>query len=65
MIDTTNKSCRYITTPDGIAQIDLFLMGDKRKVDRVLVWLGKYDPKARSLRPHIRYRVEECEEVEK
>jgi len=62
MIDTNNKECRYITSPNGKAQIDFFLMGNKGAIDRVMVWLGEYDPKSRNMRPHLIYAVDDCEE---
>ena len=64
MIDTTNKERRYINTPDGKAQIDLFITGDTGQVERVTVWLGEYDPRATYPRPHALFDVRECEELQ-
>lgn len=65
MIDTTNKEARYIITPDGKAQIDYFILGKTGVIDKVMVWLGEYDPKTSKMRPHLFYKAEECEEVER
>ena len=63
MIDMKNKERRYITTPDGKAQIDLFITGDTGEVERVSVWVGEYDPKATYRRLHAIFDVRECEEI--
>jgi hypothetical protein len=63
MIDTTNKEARYIITPEGKAEIDYFIVDNEGKAHRVCVWVGEYDPKARYMRPHNIFPVEECEEV--
>ena len=65
MIDINNKECRYIQTPDGIAQVDFYINGNNgERIERVMVWLGEYDPRAHYLRPRIIYDVRECEEID-
>jgi len=63
MIDTKNKECRYIMTPDGKAQIVLFITGDTGEVERVLALVGEYDPKATYRRPQTIFDVGKCEEL--
>lgn len=66
MIDLTNRKVRYITTPEGIAEIDHFVSDNDGAIEGVLVWLGEWHKKdAKFLRPHRYYRIEECEEVRK
>ena len=67
MIDINNKECRYIQTPDGLAQIDFYIAGNKAggQIERVMVWLGECsNPKDHYFRPHIIYDVSECEEID-
>ena len=58
MIDITNKQRRYINTPGGIAEIDIYTE------DSVWVWLGERDRRTNIMRPHEEYKFDECEEVE-
>ena len=58
MIDASNKTRRYILTPEGKAEADMFVE------DYVWVWLGEKDNRTKSARPHKKYLMEECYELE-
>ena len=58
MIDTNNRERRYIQTPQGIAEIDIFTD------DSVWVWMGEQDRRASKIRPHREYSFEQCEEID-
>ncbi len=61
-LDITDKTWRYIMTPDGKAEIDFFILGNTGHIECVMVWLGEKGKKW--MRPHVRYPVDECYELE-
>jgi len=60
-LDVTNKTCRRILTPHGVGEIDFFVLGRTGRIEYVMVWLGE---EKKWMRPHVRYPVDECYELE-